>query len=225
MRRRTSHSNQTGFTLAELLVVIAIIGIMFAITLPALTNITGQTRLEAAANALHSAAKLARQHAVSRTEPTYLLFHDEQTDPELAYRAYAVFAIDISSGAPTQADGYYVKDWETLPRGVVLDFESAPNDNLFNPNKGVGWNGALSEGGELRIGSQTYIVAGFAPKGHMSTSRYWTRRMLLCEGTIEQGALIKLSTAGKEIRIDLQGQSSIIDTEYDEAGELLDGGE
>ncbi len=222
MAKRTFHSNQTGFTLAELLVVVAIIGIMFAITLPALTNITGQTRLEAAANALHSAAKLARQHAVSRNEPTYLVFHDEQTDSELAYRAYAVFAIDISSGAPTQADGYYVKDWETLPRGVVLDFESDPDDNIFIPNEGVSWNGALSERGELRIGNQTHVVAGFAPKGNMSTYRYWTRRVLLCEGTIEQGALIKLSTAGKEIRIDLQGQSSIIDIEYDDNGELVD---
>lgn len=209
-------NNRSGFTLAELLVVIAIIGIMFAIALPTLSNITGQTKLESAANALHAAAKMARQHAVANNQPAYLVLNSGQTDLALKYRAYAVFTINTHSPPVKQTDGEFLTGWTVLPAGVVFDAESFPQHNIFFPNDTDEWNGALSENGQLEISGKTFIVAGFLPTGKTSTKRWWERKILLAEGNIQSSQLIRTSNEGKEIRIDLRGNSSIIDLIYEE---------
>jgi prepilin-type N-terminal cleavage/methylation domain-containing protein len=141
-RPHSKSPNCGGFTLAELLVVILIIGIMLAVALPSLTNITGVSKLDAAANAVHSAVKLARQYALTHNQPTYLVFHDDLTatgsDSHMAYRAYAVFTINTHANTPgttivPQKAGYYLTGWEMLPVGVVFDGITGGKDNIFQP--------------------------------------------------------------------------------------------
>ncbi len=215
--RSTPPTHKKAFTLAELLVVIVIIGIMFAIALPVLSNITGQTRLESAAGALHAAAKLARQHAVANSQPAYLVFNTGQDDPELAYRAYRVFTINTHARPVTADSGEFLTGWTPLPQGIFFDADADPVDNIFQPNEGDGWNGGLSEDGRLLINGEVYIVAGFTPRGETSTKTGWTRRILLAEGTDIGGTLQRTSDQAMEVRIDLQGSSTIHSLVYDDA--------
>ncbi|MDZ8117871.1 prepilin-type N-terminal cleavage/methylation domain-containing protein [Pontiella agarivorans] len=211
--RNPPFQSKSAFTLAELLVVIMIIGIMSAITLPMLSGITGQSRLEAATNALHSAAKLARQHAVTHKEPAYLIFHDDITDPELAYRSYAVFAIDISSPPVTQDDGYFVKDWERLPEGILIDPDANPSENLFEIGNDP-WDGALNKNNELKIDGTTYITLGFKPTGEIAAASH---HIHLAAGTVINGRPeIFNPCPGKQIHFTTFGKSLILDTVYGE---------
>jgi type II secretory pathway pseudopilin PulG len=210
-----------GFTLGELLVVITMIGLLFIIVAPSFDGISGQTKLDAAANAVQSASQYARQYALSRGQPAYLVFHDAQstTDPELAYRSFSVFTIDTHHEDVVQSNGYFITNWEILPAGIVFDAVSDPENNIFEPDSGHGWNGALSENNVLRIDTNSFVVAGFSPSGKTSTLHYWDRRCWLTEGFYEGDTLQRTSNQGKEIRIDLQGKSRIIDTLYNDSGE------
>ena len=98
MQKDGCHSKSqrnTAFTLIELLVVISIMGLICAITFPALTHSKGTARLDAAADTLHAAVKLARQYAISYNQPTYLVLSEGQQNIDHAYRAFAVFTINI----------------------------------------------------------------------------------------------------------------------------------
>jgi prepilin-type N-terminal cleavage/methylation domain-containing protein len=206
-----------GFTLAELLVVIAIMGALFLIVLPAITNITGQTKLEAAANALHSAAKAARQHAVANNQPAYLVLNSGETDPALAYRSFAVFTINIHSPIISATNGYFIKGWESLPTGIVMDPFVNSADNIFDAG-GDDWQGGLNSNNRLKIEGETYVVCGFSPNGETGSA---SQQIHLAEGSVVDGQpKIYTPGNGKQIHFTTQGKSKIRDTRYDESGEF-----
>jgi prepilin-type N-terminal cleavage/methylation domain-containing protein len=220
MQSKQQPVDRNGFTLAELLVVIAIIAIMFLIALPSLMDIAGQTKVDSAANAVHSAAKMARQFAVANNQPTYLVFNEGQTDPGLAYRAYSVFTIDTHSQPVTQGNGEFLTPWELLPPGVVFDDSSSEeNNNVFRV--GGSWGGGFSRNRQLRIGNSTYVALGFKPTGTQNLS--YTHDIHLAEGFYnEVGKLVHTSVPGQgaRIRIEGGGDSWIAPIIYDESGEI-----
>ena len=217
MQKIVLHSNRKGFTLAELLVVIAIIGILFAIALPAFNRLSGPSKLDAAANSVHSAAKLARQFAITQKQPTYLVFHDVQSDPALAYQAYAIFSIDIHNPPVTQNDGYFVQEWERLPAGVIFDPDSDPAENVFDVNP-TSWKGGLDDYNELLIKGTTYVVLGFKPNGKAASA---SDQIYLAEGTVAGGQpTVYTPGPGKRIHFTTFGNSVITDCRYDEKGHL-----
>lgn len=207
--------------MAELLVVILIIGIMFAIALPALINITGASKLGGAANAVHSAAKLARQYAITHNQPTYLVFNEGQTDPNLAYRAYAVFTINVHTNVVPvpQSAGHFLADWEMLPTGIVFDDYAGSNTNMFSISSTDEWDGAISKNNLLKIGATNYIVFGFKPNGKAASETHW---IYLAEGFYNNGQAQHTSKQGKQIRFDMAGKSRILDMVYDENGEAAE---
>ncbi len=212
-----SHSKPAaGFTLAELLMAIAIIGILFVIALPVLTNISGLSKLDAAANSVHSATQLARQFAITENQPTYLVLNEGQIDSNLAFRAFAVFTINIHTNVTPipQEAGYYLKKWERLPEGVVFDDQSSFSNNLFAVDYSDKWNGAFNEQNELKIQDNTYVVVGFSPTGQSATSLNHKRRLLIAEEFYNPAG----GRLGKEIQMDLQGRGFVTDIIYDENG-------
>ena len=217
MRNGCTHKTRAGFTLAELLVVLVIIGILFAIILPSLNTVAGQSKLDGAANAVHAAAKLARQYAVTQNQPTYLVFNEGQTDSNLTYRAYAVFTINIHTNVINQSAGYFLTEWESLPVGVVFDNQaSVGSRNVLIQGIG-GWSGGFDRQNRLLIRSDDYPVLGFKPQG--SQHRNIDSDIQLAEGFYDAGSLVRTSDQGKRIRIDSMGESHITSVLYDESGE------
>ena len=216
MHNQRFQKKNDGFTLAELLVVIAIVGILFVIVLPSLNSINGQTKLDGAANAVHSAAKLARQYAIAHNQPAYLVFHDAQstTNDNLAYRSYAVFTINIHTNPINQSAGYYLSDWELLPAGVVFDPTINISSNLFDVSD-IKWKGGLNRNNELRIKSNSFIVYGFKPSGEAAAA---THHIHLAEGIINNGQPVITSKQGKQIQFETIGRSKIMDYIYQENG-------
>lgn len=217
-RRHPTDSTQ-GFTLAELLIVILIIGIMLVVALPSFMNISGASKLDAAANTVHAAAKMARQYARTQNQPTYLVFHDAQTSTNLAYRTYAIFTINVHTNPVSQASGYFLADWKTLPSGVVFDNSVEEDHNLFTPSSAGAWNGAISKNNLLYIQDASYIVLGFEPNG---TTGKEPRRIYLAEGFYSSETLQHTEKQGKQIRFDRTGKSHMHDILYQENGEITE---
>ncbi len=205
-----------GFTLLELMAVVALIGILLAIALPAFNAIGGSSRLEAAANEVHAAANLARQYALSRNQPTYLLFNEGQENPDLAYRAYALFTINTHTNPVDQAAGEFIAGWQLLPEGVVFDPYAGGSDNLFSVSEGAAWNGAIGKNNQLSIQGIDYIVHGYKPTGEAGSTTHW---IFLAEGFFDGTRLQHTSVQGRQIRFGITGQSRILDIRYGSDGE------
>ena len=196
-------SHLSGFTLAEMLVVIALIGLLFALVLPALDSITNASKLDAAANSVHSASKLARQYALSHAQPTYLVFHNDRA-------AYAVFSINTHTNPVTQAEGYFLMPWEPLPAGIVFDDTSGGTTNVFVPTTAT-WDGAISKNNLLKIQGTTYIVQAFDPMGKSGSTSHWIH---ITEGFYTSDGLQRTAPRGKQIQFSISGKSRIIDIRY-----------
>ena len=216
MQENSHLKKQLGFTLAELLVAIAIIGILFTIALPALTNIAGLSKLDATANTVYSAAQLARQFAITKKQPTYLVLNEGQSESNLAFRAFAVFTINVHTNVTPipQEAGYFLKEWERLPEGVVFDPQNNLSNNLFAVDYSAKWNGAFNEQNKLKIQGHTYIVVGFSPTGQTAMSLNDTRSLFIAEEFYNPNG----GRLGKGIQFDRRGHGTIRDLMYDESG-------
>lgn len=226
LRRCRKKERHSGFTLIELMTVIVVMGIIFFIALPALNNISGASKLETAANAVHSMMNMARQYAIVQNQPTYVVFNDEYTtsDPDMAYRSIAVFTIDINtaSGIITPNEGHFLKEWETLPHGLVFDPDVNPTQktkNVFLPDGGLGWKGGYRRHNILKIEGKDHIVIGFYPKGKPS----FDYRTYIAEGFYDpqNWNLVKTSRQCKEVRTKRSGAISVTDMVYNDSDRLV----
>ena len=127
-------NKKSGFTLIELLVVVAIIGVLFAIAMPVFGN-AGRKDTYRAAQQVATTLRLARQHAISHRQWTFVIFPNRdgtyKTDPKAlnnikkCLRSYAVVAatntLDGSNPTCNDMEFEFVSDWKFLPEGIYFD--------------------------------------------------------------------------------------------------------
>jgi len=84
--RISSPTARTGFSIVELLVVIAIVGLLAAVTMPAITSTLRAMNLSDTTNRVVSELNLARQTAVARQVPVEVRFYllPEESDAATA---------------------------------------------------------------------------------------------------------------------------------------------
>src|SRR5208282_5662134 len=135
-----------AFTLIELLVVIAIIGILAAISLPAIRGMTKSNAVIASNRQFLDDLALARQSAIAGHTTVYVIFIPtnitQMTPPANAlvqrqftnllngqYTTYALLELRQIGEQPGQSHARYLTGWRSLPNGVFIA------QSKFNPGQ------------------------------------------------------------------------------------------
>jgi prepilin-type N-terminal cleavage/methylation domain-containing protein len=112
---RFPQANEAGFSLLELMVVVAILVLIAALTIPALTALSGSHGLSTGGRIVSNLLTVARSEAINRRASVrFEVATSWPADPTQVYRKIALVQHDSVSNTDTQITG-----WQTLPNGVL----------------------------------------------------------------------------------------------------------
>lgn len=132
------NARRRAFTLIELIVVLVIVGMLAAISLPALKGVRQNNVMVAAGRQLVDHLSYARARAIADNTSVYMVFLppniSEQTlslngrEGRLFERlkggmftTYAIFAERTVGEQPGRGTPRYILDWKSLPNGVLIE--------------------------------------------------------------------------------------------------------
>lgn len=152
-RLRIVRQRSVAFTLIELLVVLAVMGMLAAITLPALKNMRKTNVMVSAGRQLVDDFGLARARAISERTTVHVVFvppdimddnkwplapgagpaitRDQNLQQRLKsaqYTTYALFAERTVGDQPGRPQARYLTSWRSLPDGIFI----ATNKFIYN---------------------------------------------------------------------------------------------
>jgi type II secretory pathway pseudopilin PulG len=154
-----SHPRICAFSMVEILAVVALIGILTALTVPALSMLNGRS-VGIGATRFAETVQLARSEAITRRAPVRLrLAKNWAGQPDRNMRAFSLWTLPPNGDYGTAADWVQIGPWQDLPVGVA-----AVSDDTVNA--GSLW-GAMREEGILQsAGTDIEIVSlEFSPTG------------------------------------------------------------
>jgi type II secretory pathway pseudopilin PulG len=154
-----------------MLVVIVIVGIMLALTLPAVNNLMKSGGVSAASRHVSNSLNLARQYAITHRTRTRVVFPYIATPANSQAPQYLSYTVLAYNSSVVVGGGWqYVGKWEVLPLGVVFlngnvlgsgSLDNLPNDaTMLFPNTatGVATPLAFIEFGPTGAASQAYTL-------------------------------------------------------------------
>jgi type IV fimbrial biogenesis protein FimT len=136
--------NVRGFTLTELLIVVTIMGILLAVSVPALSRFAGSWRLNGAAANMAMVMRSARAAAVSKDVNVVFTFDDEKG--EYSY-------LEDNNGNGDADAGEHQSAVQTLPPGVSIDEFTVPQTTVTFNGKG-----STADGGTIVMKRGNYAV-------------------------------------------------------------------
>lgn len=166
---------KSGFTLVEMLAVIAMIGILAALTIPAMTSVSISMNVTRAGQLVGDQIALARQMAVARNRPVAVRFVEDATDP--GFSSVQIWEYDASGDNPKA-----VRRLERLPDAVILKKELSP----------VLTEADAAQSGTAKFGSagdRPYKGIRFRANGRVDTSLPMARTYLTVVGRRDAAAV------------------------------------
>ncbi len=152
---RAAHA---GFTLLETLITLMIMAIVTAITVPAFSNLLGESRVSAAARAYASALRKAQAVAIARNRNTEVLFSSAAPTPATVVTATAAAAgsstgwITRLVGATTATD--FVEGFSLTEQVPNVSIAATPTVLGFTP---LGRPVDLTGGALVALGATTVV--------------------------------------------------------------------
>jgi uncharacterized protein (TIGR02596 family) len=122
--------HRRGFSLIELLVVIAIMGILMALTVPAVSSLIENTNVTRAAQLVESQLQLARQLASSKNRPVEVRFIKVPSQSANGISAIQLWQMDPPGGAGA-AQARPLTRAEMLPTALCISEDTATVSRLF----------------------------------------------------------------------------------------------
>lgn len=196
-----------GFTLVELLMVIGVMALIMALILPAFRGFGRSASMNSSVSQVRTSLSLARQWAINQNVNVQVQFAVSNTVaslPNEAWRAFRSFAIFVQTNTSGPVQGYYLKEWTTLPPGIVF----TPDTSFFPQTSGHGDNLLLNG----RIVTTRFPLATsvslvpvraveFRPVGSVRGSN---NEIYITEGVVETNGVLFLQTNGMRFSIEVQ---------------------
>lgn len=179
-------SRTNGFTLIEMLTVIVIVGIMLALTIPAVTHLMKSTGVSTASRQVSNTLGLARQLAITRRIYARVVFPyfdaavTLQDQKDMWYRAYAVMTNRDDNAA---AGWTYASKWEYLPIGVVFLRNAVLGSGSLDTLNTTPWNAPYPQASSL---SKHLAYIEFTPTGVAKNTATLTYQEGIMDGSGNQ---------------------------------------
>ncbi len=190
---------------------VAIIGVMLALIMPAFRGLGRGMGMKSAVADIRATLSLARQHAITKRKMVWVVFASSNTistAPNEAWRAYRSYAVWASTN--------YIKEWTTLPPGVIV----TPDTSAFPASVGHGDN-VLVAGMVTNIPFPTATdtrhdvrYLQFTPEGACNSNG---REVYLTEAVTETNGWFELKPGASKFSVEahiLTGQIRVKDYNY-----------